>query len=82
MGVYACIDGLLPLMLVTGSGSSRAVRADRALRASNDHPNCVVGSYRGLVKGVARGDPPGITRGRPFIPGKPPGFHPPDLRIR
>ena len=26
--------------------------------------------------------PPGITRGRPFTPGKPPGFHPPDLRIR
>jgi hypothetical protein len=41
---------------------------------------CVVGSYRGLVQGVA--GPPRIIRGRPFTPGKPPGFHPPDLRIR
>jgi hypothetical protein len=39
---------------------------------------CVVGSYRGLGTGVARGDPPGITWGRPFTPGKPPGFHPLD----
>ena len=31
---------------------------------------------------ISTGFPPGITRGRPFTPGKPPGFHPPDLRIR
>ena len=44
--------------------------------------DCVVGSQRGLVKGVLTGDPPESPGGKPFTPGKPPGFHPPDLRIR
>jgi hypothetical protein len=51
-------------------------------RPLQDLHYCVVGSYRGLVKGVAKGDPPGITQERPFTPRNPAGFHPPDLRIR
>ena len=42
----------------------------------------LIGSQRGLVKGVLTGDPSEITQEKPFTPGKPPGFHPPDLRIR
>ena len=53
-----------------------------SLRFAAEAASCVVGSQRGLVKGVLTGDPPESPGGKPFTPGNPPGFHPPDLRIR